>query len=191
MQNRLNIKDVDFNGLDLVKKSSHGILTRQVFYDKHNDEYIKTWNKDYYWNLFVNKANIIGIYKNLTLLKNLLYDDEGNIRGYISKAGILANTLEKRFRHPDRLLLENADKQNKQYQSFMKRLYRAMDKKSFVYLDLIPNKLAEVNGKYYLFDIEPLVFIEDLSRIHTYKRLLFYCPDDYRKKTQELIKNRY
>ena len=186
---KVNIKDIDLSDLIVVKKSTTKGLERTVYYDRYNNEYIKIWNKDYFWKLFVYKADLLNVYKNTTLLKNMIYDDDDVVRGYISRGGKIVNSLKVCFKNPNKLLLEDSSKQNFKYKSLMKRLYKNMNKKEFIYLDLSPGKIAEYKGIYYFYDLEPFIFVEDLHRITTFKKLLSYSPKEYISKAQRMIKD--
>ena len=188
MPNSINIKDVDLDQLIVVKKSTTPGLERTIYYDRRNLQYVKLWNADYYWNPFVYKGDLLNIYKDTTLLKNVIYDDNEDVRGYTSKPGMIMNDLKLSFKHPNKLAFDKNDNQNYKYKSLYKRLLNKMETKEVVYLDFIPGKIAEYKGSYYFYDIEPFVLLEDLTRMHTHRKLLELAPIDYRKSVSQLIR---
>ena len=189
MLNRINIKDVDLSDLIVIKSSQLPELKRTVYYVRHNSKYIKIWEKDYFWNNFVYKGDLLNIYKDLTLTESIIYDDDDKVRGYISKAGNIVNSVKLSLKSPTKLTFDDSSVQNFKYKSLLNRLYTRMGEKEFIYLDFIPGKIAEYKGRYYFYDIEPFVMIEDLRGIHTYKKLLSYAPIEYILKANKMIKD--
>ena len=146
MLNRINIKDVDLSDLIVIKSSQLPELKRTVYYDRHNSKYIKIWEKDYFWNNFVYKGDLLNIYKDLTLTESIIYDDDDKVRGYISKAGNIVNSVKLSLKSPTKLTFDDSSVQNFKYKSLLNRLYTRMGEKEFIYLDFIPGKIAEYKG---------------------------------------------
>ena len=186
MIRKVYIDDINTNELELIKESKNSVLARCVYYNKYLNEYIKIWNKDYYWGFFFKKANILKIHKNISLLKYIIYDKDENILGYATRGGKVVTDLKKKMRFC-KLIIDNKNFQNEKYNDLLKRLYKLMEKKGVVYLDLLPWKIAEYNGKYYFFDLETFVRFEDLFKVYTYKKLLHYCPIEYEVYSKSLI----
>lgn len=154
-----------------------GKFARAVYCDEANNRFVKIWRDDFYYKSFFTNAFTAGFYDDIAIITNIIEAGTGehqfpDIRGYATQKG-------------NAISYENIDKEK--YSHLIDRVAVACHKHNMVYIDMHINNIVEVEGIYYLIDLEAVIPVDDLPQIHSLGSVLEYNDYWYRKKIATLI----
>lgn len=164
----MNINDIKYLDINVVHdEEGNGIYSRTIYYNPVNSVYLKVWHSDYFYKEFFISAYKSGFFDEIAQITELIVDDDGDVRGYVTKEGkpVHYYNLDKHKYNVLRLLLIVASKKN-----------------DMVYLDFRVANVVDVDDQYYLVDLESTVPADKLSGIERL-RSTWECNDyAYRKE---------
>ncbi len=169
----MNIKDLDFSKLSIDSDNeNNGIFSRTVYYDPINETYIKKWYNDYFYKKYFEITTKTNFLEGISLLTDILYDDDNNILGYITKQG----------KH---VTFDNLDR-NK-YRDLIDRVSKKCFEFNIVYLDFMVKNIVEIDNVYYIIDLEACLPIDNLKEMPSLKTVIEFNEYFYIKQIQPLL----
>lgn len=151
--------------------------SRILYHDEANHRFIKIWNDDYFYKFYFSAALQAGFYADIAIITDLIIQPDSleglyDVRGYATQQG-------KPVNHQD---LDKA-----KFIDLVDRVAAACRKHKMVYIDLHVNNVVEIDDRYYIIDLEPVIPVNDLVEIPGLGKILQFNHYGYRKKIAELI----
>jgi hypothetical protein len=154
---------------------------------------VKIWEEQYPSSRNFLRAVHAHFYTGVAKLEGLVFDEDGNCRGYITPY-MISRTFRREEWDSSRFFLEkNAlgvsifgcyESQPQNYKYFFNRLVKNVQKTGILCTDFCPNNVVveQMTGKIYLVDLEDVLEMKDVSTADsTTQMLLEYNPRDYLK----------
>lgn len=170
----MKITDIDYSRLKVESdKEGNGEYSRTIYYDDANLSYIKIWAKDFFYrDLFEEVYRSTKFFETVSAITDVITDDEDNILGYITKAGAPA-------------CHSNLD--GHKYRDLRDRLIAASKEFNVVYLDMNPTNAVDIDGRYYLVDLEASIPVDRLFEVPSIKSIWEYNDYLYRNEINKSI----
>ena len=157
MVGKIQINDIDFNAFECIKDKynrvvdgiSHG---RAIYYDSSNQIYYKIFHPDYCRIDNFRKAIQANFFEGLApALTDLIYDQWGEIVGYITKSGPLLSPNEF-----DNHLIPR---------DFFRILKNRIKESGMFFYDLVPHNIILIDGVPSLIDLESVYDINEYNSL--------------------------
>jgi hypothetical protein len=178
-------EQVNFSQMDLRKATEDPYLERNIYYDPATETFVKQWPPIFLRNQIFLRALISGYYKQITPLEAILFDREGNCRGYITKALDYDNLSLAFFTNKHNYIcLEDVSKQNSTYRAFYDSLMQKTQETGLYYFDLVPSNIVTDHSSYYFVDLESVFTLRELQamqrlRYEEFLLILDHLPPEY------------
>jgi 2-polyprenyl-3-methyl-5-hydroxy-6-metoxy-1,4-benzoquinol methylase len=194
---KILLHEIDFTALDVFKTAlTRSFHRRTVYKHKTEKKYIKVWDAGYHQSGRFLDAYEKGFYNEIACMEGVIFDEQGNCRGYATPEGTWPPVLIEDT--PNKLeffKLQSHEKQNTQYNALYNKLIYAIKNTDIVYWDLTKSNIAEINGNYYLVDLCTVGTFSEFRKDPDYPVVMECIPSDFKdfiifqdkKRTKELL----
>jgi hypothetical protein len=167
----MGINEIDIAGLEIESKyDRNGRFNRAVYFDGANHQYVKVWGEDFFYKPYFERAHGLHFYDGIARVNDVLKNQDGGVLGYITEAGAVVDE-----QNLDRPKLED----------LTARLVAATYRMRIVYVDYRLQNIVEIDGVYYIIDLEACIEDSCLGGIPGIKTTINHCLYDYRKRISE------
>ncbi len=171
---------------------------RKVYLSDDQKFVLKVWQKKYPSRVNFLSALHAGFYEKIAQIAGLIYDEQGECRGYICPYMIdrtfnrsawksYGVVLEKN--HINVSIYSSYEKQPQLYTDFFDKVLEQSKNTHYLTLDFCPSNIAinPIDGQMYLIDLEdvqPTTMFDDSLISSIFHQ---YCPNDYLEQLRKLL----
>lgn len=166
----MDIKDINVNSLVIDSdKEGNGIYSRCIYKDSSGN-FVKIWHDDFFYRQHFEESYSIGFFDDLSVIIDVITDGD-KLLGYVTKGG-------------SPVCWDNMD--GHKYRDIRDRLIKASKLHNVFYLDFMPKNVVDIDGRYYLIDLEPSVSFNKLFEIPSIGPMMEHNDYLYRKAMDEV-----
>ncbi len=169
----MKLENIDTANFIIEKDARNkGIYSRVVYYDPNTEKFYKIWGSNFFYKKYFEETYKTSFYQEVSLLEDIITDDNGEIVGYIT---------------PKAKNVHFSTKDSSAYRDLINALINSSQKHQLVYLDLNMENIVEKDNRYYIVDLEPVIKVENLHEIENLERILEYNNYYYMKGISNLV----
>ena len=173
------LEDLNANSISYkTSPNEHGSVDRRGIFIENGLVY-KVWNEDYSRSKTFLAAVNAGYFNTVSKIKYIIFDHNNNCRGYVIPPGKIVNLPSLTSKGEASYTMNNRQCyslwhiKNDKFTKLLRNLISLLDSHGYIFIDFTPPNLIELDGNYYIIDLDAVFSRKEVVELYQKKRYQF------------------